>query len=96
MLEPLVVVLNGGALRALSSHLSGLLTGEDLGSLTELSDLVHQLGLGHELAGVDGPVSADHAGGLGIVAELNEQRSCRTAEQSAEPAGSNLTVADTG
>ena len=85
-------VLNGGGLEGVQSHLSGLLTGEDL--IDGAVDLVHQLGLGHELAGVDGPVGADHAGGLGIVAELNEQHLAEL-QSSQLTGGVELAVADT-
>ena len=64
-------VLHGGGLESVQAHLSGLLTGEDL--IDGAVNALHEAGGGQQLAGVDGPVGADHAGGLGIVADLNEQ-----------------------
>ena len=85
-------ILHGGGLEGVQGHLSGLLTAEDL--IDGTVDAVHQAGGGHELAGVDGPVGADHAGGLGIVAELNEQHLAEL-QSSQLTGGVELAVADT-
>lgn len=86
------VINDGGGLEGVQAHLGGLLTGEDL--VDGAVNAVHQLGLGHELAGVDGPVNAFHLLGLGIVAELDEQHLAEL--QSSQSAGRvELAVADT-
>ena len=86
------VIGDHGSLEGVQAHLSGLLTGEDL--VDGAGDAVHQLGASHELAGVDGPVGADHALGLGIVAELNEQHLAEL-QSSQLTGGVELAVADT-
>ena len=88
------VILNGGGLEGVEHHLSSLLTGDNLGSLHGIQTL-EELGGGHQLAGVDLPVSAGEALGVGIIAEADEQHLAEL--QSGQGTGGvELTVADAG
>ena len=88
------VILDGGGLDGVEHHLSGLLTGDDVVGLHGIQAL-EELGGGHQLAGVDLPVSAGEVLGRGVIAKADEQHLAEL--QSGQGTGGvELTVADAG